>query len=519
MFNVVLLSLFITLVLSDSSRLWPSPQEVTFGDYTVRLDSNFQFDSSSYNDILAGALERYHNFIKFYSVDTVDDKAPMATVSTVHVKPGDLNAPLEYGMDESYTIKVYTSSVFITSNTIWGCLRALETFSQLVESSPSHGLLIRSCPITVTDSPRWSWRGLLIDTARHYLPVRSIKKVIDSMSYVKMSVLHWHLVDAQSFPLVLPSQPDLAGKGAFRKDLVYDPATVKEIIAYAKTRGIMVIPEIDVPGHAYSWGFSDPDLIAKCPSRFQSNVNNYPLNPSNPKTFSVLKNIAKDMKSLFNVTWLHLGADEPNFKCWEEDPDVAKWMKEEGLKGGADVYRFFWEQALPIFSEYRTILWQEAVLLGANPPKTSLIHVWEGLANVKKIVSQGYDILTSAGFYLDRQQPTDKERYGFIDTWRDMFEVEPLTGLTETEQKRLKGGEAAMWGESVDAFSIESRIWPRALAVAERLWFELKGDIDWKYEANRLERHRCRMVGRGVIAGPIVPGPPICKFSVKPYVV
>ncbi|KAL0215050.1 hypothetical protein P9112_007234 [Eukaryota sp. TZLM1-RC] len=516
------LLLLVALAVADSSRLWPTPKHSSFGDRYIRLSTDFTFVSNVNIPILGSAFERYTKHIRSFSLDAESlQGSPTSTVQRINVNVRDSSADLSYGVDESYEIIVSFSSIEINAKTAYGAMSALETFSQLVELNPQQGShVIRAIPLTISDSPRWPWRGLLIDTARHYLPINTIKRVIDAMTYSKLNVLHMHWVDAQSFPLVVPSVPELSREGSFCEDLVYTPDMVREITKYANERGIRVVGEIDMPGHAFSWGYGIPEIISQCPSRFHGNVNSFPLDPSKNKTFEVIEKIASDVAGLFNDAYIHLGADEPNFRCWTEYAPVAKWMKEQGFKDGGDVYRYFWSRALPIFKQFKTILWQEAVLLNAQPPKSSIIHVWEGLANVKKVVAQGYDILTSAGFYLDRQQPTDKERYGFIDTWKDMFEVEPTDGLTTEEISKLKGGEAAMWGEAVDTFSIESRIWPRALAVSERLWHQLdtSSPIDWNAEAARLEKQRCRMAGRGVEAGPIVPGPVgVCKFTVPPF--
>ena len=168
----------------------------------------------------------------------------------------DLDAPLSPGAtatDESYEIVADATGATITAWTQWGALKALETFSQLVHARGGGEHSLPAPPIKVTDRPRFGYRGLMIDTSRSYLTVTAIKQTLDAMAYCKLNLLHWHMVDDQSFPVESTALPNLAGLGAYSPLHTYSHADLAEVVTYARARGIAVLPEFDVPGHTSSW--------------------------------------------------------------------------------------------------------------------------------------------------------------------------------------------------------------------------------------------------------------------------
>lgn len=216
---------------------------------------------------------------------------------------GSANETLLLGTDETYnlTIPVFSQqssqglSATLYAATVFGALRGLETFSQLVHFDGSVSE-IPFAPIFIADQPRYPWRGLLIDSARHFLPLWSIKHTLDAMSFSKLNVLHWHITDAESFPLQLKSQPNLALKGAWDSSAVYSATDVAEVIKYANHRGIRVVVEVDTPGHSFSWGKAFPAVVALCEklvmsSKTYPNINSVPLDITNPLTSQVVGDV------------------------------------------------------------------------------------------------------------------------------------------------------------------------------------------------------------------------------------
>ncbi|KAL0215349.1 hypothetical protein P9112_007533 [Eukaryota sp. TZLM1-RC] len=530
-FLTVCLTLAFCLALgyAEVARLWPTPQHHSFGTKNVLLDNDFQFETSTQLSLLEDAFKRYREYILTSSLHAPEGTSAMSLVSVVSVQIDSRNLDLNMGTDESYEISITEMSISISARTVYGALRALETFSQLVEESSDGHLYIRQCPITIKDFPRYQWRGLLIDTSRHFLPVGTIKRMVDSLSFNKMNVLHWHIVDAQSFPYKSLSYPSFAERGAFRPDLVYDSATIKSIVDYAQQRGVRVVMELDVPGHAY-WGDAAPHIRAQCPGGYSKNVNNYPLDPSKGETFDVISDLIGELSDLTIDDYFHLGGDEPVFSCWTKNTEIKQWMDSRGFKSGNDVYSYFFNKTLPFVykKSKKPIVWHEAALLDSNLPKDTLVQVWSGESNVEKVINMNFDIIYSVGYYLDKSKPAGKVRYAFMQTMADFFEREPTRGLSELQASRIKGLSAAMWSEGVDANSIEERVWPRASGTADRAWIKLPDNVDMAYENRRAERQRCRMNGRGIRASPLVPWERglrqvkgdlgnFCRFSVAPF--
>lgn len=397
----------------------------------------------------------------------------------------------------------------LTANTVFGALKGLETFSQLVECSSTQ-YFIRDGPIQISDAPRFPWRGLLIDTSRHYLPVQTILNTIAALSYVKMNTLHWHAVDAQSFPMESNALPNIT-LGAWRSDLVYSHADISNIVSVGKSYGVRVVVEFDTPGHAASWGVGYPALtVTDCPS-YTHNINNIPLNPVLPATYTQLQAFFQEMAGLFPDNYMHFGGDEVVYGCWGQDASVTAFMNKHSFTYDQLLNYYFttlW-QPLAVWNK-SPVVWQEVFLAYVTLPQNAIVHIWQapsGGVTVADVVSAGQRGLVSPGWYLDHLD----------QTWIDMYAIEPLSNCSAAttgscfnitnpaEVQRVLGGEAAMWGEQVDQTNFESRVWPRTAAVAERLWSAASVQ-DPTSALPRLLAQRCRMVRRGVNAAPLQPG-------------
>ena len=208
----------------------------------------------------------------------------------------------------------------------------METFVQLVRRAD------RSVPAgTIVDKPRWAFRATMIDTSRHFYPLQAILDHLDAMSAVKMNVLHWHIVDIESFPYVSVAFPQLSARGAFHPSEVYTPADIKRVVAYARARGIRVIPEIDTPGHVWA-GFSamEPAVLTDCYSPDRSAViGTGPLDPTRETTWAFLKTLLAEIMPLFGDQMFMVGGDEVDFSCWQSNPEVVKFVESKGWGNGS----------------------------------------------------------------------------------------------------------------------------------------------------------------------------------------
>lgn len=486
--------------LADGLNLWPMPKSVSTGSETLYLSRDFQLttEGSKYSDgsgILKNAFQRMIALVE--SSHSIDGRLPgsgvLAGVNVVVLSSDD---KLNYGIDESYQLFVPTTGnplyAHIKAQTVFGALNAFQTFSQLCYFNFTTSVIeLHSAPWNIFDEPRFSYRGLLIDTSRHYLPIPVIKNVIDSMSYSKLNVLHWHIVDTQSFPLEIPSYPRL-WNGAYSYAERYTVADSLEIVQYAERRGINVLAEIDVPGHALSWGVGYHSLwpSADCQE---------PLDVSNEFVFKVIDGILSDFSKVFKFRFVHLGGDEVNTGCWTSTPHVEKWLEKHRMNG-SDAYEYFVlrAQKIALSHGYEVINWEETFNnFGSKLSRKTVVHNWLGGGVAPQVVAAGLRCIVSNqdNWYLDHLDAT----------WEQFYMNEPLTDIYKPEQQKLViGGEVCMWGEHIDASDIEQTIWPRAAAAAERLWTPLeKLAKDPRQVTERLVRFRCLLNQRGVAAAPL----------------
>lgn len=364
------------------------------------------------------------------------------------------------GDDESYRLEVSSNQAKITAPTTVGAMRGLETFLQLLEGD-REGFYFPA--VSIDDKPRFPWRGLMIDSARHYQPMEVLKRNIDGMAAVKMNVLHWHLTEDQGFRVESKKFPELHQKGS--DGLFYTQEEIREIIKYAADRGIRVMPEFDMPGHATSWLVSHPE-IGSAPGPYQierkPGIFDPTLDPTNEETYRLLEVFFKEMSALFPDAYMHIGGDENEGKQWTANLKIQAFMKEKGIKDNHELQTYFNKRILKFLQENGKIMmgWDE--IFQPDLPKNVVIHSWRGQKALAEAARQGYMGVLSNGYYIDLIFPAAQH-----------YAVDPLpadTTLTAEEQKRVLGGEATMWSEWVSPETIDSRIWTRTAAIAERLW-------------------------------------------------
>ncbi|KAL2330926.1 hypothetical protein Fmac_018507 [Flemingia macrophylla] len=533
-------------------NVWPKPRNLTWSPpyQSTLLSPLFTITTTNHpNKHLSAAINRYQNLIKSehhhpqvpLGVNISKDLSPLCSLRVTVV---DDTAALVHGVDESYTLSILPSLATLTAKTSWGAMRGLETFSQLAWGSPVQVAV----GVHVWDSPLYLHRGVLVDTARNYYPVKDLLRTVEAMSMNKLNVFHWHITDAESFPLILPSEPGLAEKGAYESHMVYSPLDVKRVVEFGLDHGVRVIPEIDTPAHTGSWALAYPEIVT-CANMFwwpaesdwADRVASQPgsghLNPLNPKTYQVLNNVIHDITTLFPEQFYHSGADEVVPGCWKTDPTIQQHLSKGGTLN--QVLEKYINSTLPlIVSLNRTVVYWEDVLLDETvhvpsailPKEHVILQTWNnGHSNTKKIVSSGYrTIVSSAQFYYldcghgtyvgnnsayDNQNGDDTDNKGGswcapFKTWQTIYNYDITYGLSEEEAKLVLGGEVALWSEQADSTVLDARIWPRSSALAEALWSgnrDEKGVKRYAEATDRLNEWRSRMVSRGIRAEPIQP--------------
>lgn len=514
-------------VLPTEGEIWPMPnQRLLRDEFYLLRPSTFKIQANIDNcDIINEAIERYKGIIqtdariaRYASEgqprkslrDNVYFKGTLTGLNIHLMNPCGHNGehwPHLY-MNESYTLEINETSVTgsLLADSVWGVLRGLETFSQILVPSGDGPILKVKCQ-TIVDTPKLRHRGLLLDTSRHYLPISDLFITLDAMSYNKMNVLHWHIVDDNSFPYQSSRYPELSAKGAYHPSMVYTPNDIQRVVDYARLRGIRVMPEFDTPGHVASWGLAYPQLLTTCYDKNGKQNGLGPINPINQQVYEFMKNLFSEIVQVFPDQYVHLGGDEVPFDCWSTNPEIKSYMDAHNMSRNFSLLEGeYIAKLLEITAmlDANTIVWQEVFDNEVNLPDSTVVHVWTGRwqNELEKATNAGHPVLLSACWYLDHISNGGD--------WKKYYMCDPLgfpapTGVNVRDL--MLGGEACMWGEFVDRNNVHPRIWPRASATAERLWSE---EVEsFSDAARRLEEHACRMNRRGIPAQP-PNGPGFC---------
>jgi hexosaminidase len=367
----------------------------------------------------------------------------------------------ELGEDESYSLEINSAGAKLDAATPLGVMRGLQTFLQLVQTTADG---FAAPAIAIQDNPRFPWRGLMIDVGRHFIPLDVLKRNLDGMAAVKLNVFHWHLSDNQGFRVESKKFPKLQEMGS--DDLYYTQDEVRDLIAYARERGIRVVPEFDMPGHSTAWFVGYPEL-ASGPGPYEIErkwgVFDPAMDPTEERTYKFLDVFIGEMAALFPDQYFHIGGDEVNGKEWDANPKIQAFMRAHGFKTNQDLQAYFNTRVQKIVAKHgKTMVgWDE--ILRPDLPKDIVVQSWRGQDSLAAAAKLGYRGILSYGYYLDLMWPAS--RHYAVDPMSDA-----AANLTAEEKKQILGGEACMWSEYVSPENIDSRIWPRAAAIAERLW-------------------------------------------------
>ncbi|EMV7407501.1 TPA: beta-N-acetylhexosaminidase [Enterobacter soli] len=553
---------------------WPAKVERPATQGALVLSDNISVSVSG--DDLGDSVNRLRQRIALQTGWTLQPQVDKPDKPTIRIDIAKKVKPQPLpDSDESYTLKVDADGAIISANTRFGALRGMETLLQLIQNGPENTAIPW---VTIEDAPRFPWRGLLLDSARHFIPLNDIKRQIDGMAAAKLNVLHWHLTDDQGWRFTskrYPKLTQLASDGQF-----YTPEQMREIVRYAADRGIRVVPEIDMPGHASAIAVAYPELMS-APGPYEMErhwgVLKPVLDPTKEATYTFAEAMVSELAAIFPDPYLHIGGDEVDDTQWKENTAIQKFMRDNKLADSHALQAYFNRKLETILEKHhrQMVGWDE--IFHPNLPKSILIQSWQGQDALGQVAEKGYKGILSTGFYLDQPQSTayhyrneivpqglnnvdvigdndspqswsftlprlkgkpvegsftlvkgDSGWRGFIDfagksrravqniEWRSddqvtftvdtwMGETRPVvTVSTDTlsgyfllgnarypvsgklldevpkgiapvvpdtaQQANLLGGEAALWAENVVAPVLDIKLWPRAFAVAERLW-------------------------------------------------
>lgn len=462
------------------------------------------------------------------------DQSSVASLAAIRFKL-NTNPDANLG-NEGYQLVSDAKGVQITANKPAGLFYGIQTLLQLmpkeIESSQAVSGVNWKVPYAqITDNPRFAWRGIMLDVARHFFTKDEVKRFIDEMVAYKYNVLHWHLTDDEGWRVEIKSLPNLTKKGAwnvkkeghftsFSKPLPDEPRTyggfytqedIKEIIKYGQERFVNIMPEIDVPGHSMAAIASYPELSCTPeavnyqvisgepfidwshghPEALQDNT----LCPANEKVYTFLDKVMGEVSQLFPFEYIHMGGDECPKNYWDKNPQILAMRKELALKNSQEVQAHFVRQLEKIISSKgkRMMGWDE-ILEGGGLPKNTAVMSWRGMDGGIQAAKDGHEVVMTPNnhVYIDLMQGDKAIEPPVYKTvrLRDSYAFNPVPAGVDA--KLVKGGQANLWSEQLFNYRhLQYMTFPRSFAVAEALWSE-PANRNWDNFVGRVEAHMAR---------------------------
>src|SRR5215472_8571154 len=449
--SICILAALATAQASTTPNLMPLPWKVVPNSGQLRIDATFRIATSGPSDPrLDAAIARLTaRVFRQAGLSAIHLKSSAPTVTIECRRPSSGLPAL--GEDESYQLDITSDGARLSAPNTTGALRGMETFAQLIAAGPDG---YQAPAVHIEDHPRFPWRGLMLDASRHWMPIAVVERNLDAMAAVKLNVFHWHLSDDQGFRVEsrrFPKLHELGSDGNF-----YTQDEIRRVIAYARDRGIRVIPEFDIPGHATSWLIGYPE-IASAPGPYEIQrrwgIFEPTMDPTREETYRFLDAFLGEMCALFPDRYFHIGGDEVEETQWKNSTAIQAFAKQHGLATGPELHQYFNRRVQDLVKKHGKIMigWDE--VLGPGLAADTVIQSWRGPQSLSDASRKGYRGILSAGYYLDHLLPAATH-----------YAVDPGDG------ERILGGEACMWSEYVSAETVDSRIWPRMAAIAERFW-------------------------------------------------
>ena len=512
-------------VVAQEYHFVPQPESVSFSGDAFVLDKNTKVVvPKKFQGLLISYLaEKFYsdlglNLTYSYRNPAIDEKHILFKLDkSLSVK------------DEGYLLEVQAASIVVTAKDYGGLFNGFQTLRQTFPLENSGTVNVPG--MTVKDSPRFGWRGIMLDVSRHFQPKEFILKHIDVLSSYKVNKFHWHLTDDQGWRIEIKKYPNLTEKGAWRADRVgiswwqreeataeepktvggfYTQEDIKEVIAYAKVRNVEIIPEIDVPGHSKALVASYPHLFCydEADANFEVAVGGKA--PDNAvcagkdTTYEFLEGVIEEIAALFPSKYLHIGGDECNKSNWKKCPYCQGVKTENNLKDEEELQSHFIQRVHKIVkAQKKTMIGWDEILSGQGAPGATIM-AWRRGTYTPEITApkEGYPtIMTSyKHMYISQVQgPTFMEPEGpkVVLPLSKVYAHEPLPPeLTPEEANRVLGNEACLWGEFTPTQDhCEYMLYPRALASAEVSWSDPKVK-DWKRFQTAMEASHFKRLER-----------------------
>jgi hexosaminidase len=444
-----------------------------------------------------------------------DKRSPAAIVFRL-----DLNA--DAAIDAGYRIAIGDGEIEVTARTARGLFYGGVTVWQLLTPDGTRDAPARVAGGTISDRPRFGWRGLMLDSARHFQSVADIKKLIDWMSLHKLNVLHWHLTDDQGWRIEIPGYPELTKTGACRKAVgpdaaltggpdkpycgFYTDAEVRDIVHYAAERFVEVVPEIDIPGHSQAAIASYPWLgvSGKRPEVSTDwGINTWLLKPD-ARSMKFVEDVMDHVMALFPSKYIHIGGDEAAKDQWEASPVVRAHMKKLGLADMEQLQGWFTTQVANYLRRHgRTAVGWDEILHG-KVPASAVVMSWNAPSGAVEALQRGHDVVMSSSptLYLDHyQSDLNDEPPGRpdVESLKDVYDYNPVPkGATTEQSKHILGVQANLWAEYMPTFArVQHAIFPRIAALSEIAWSPASAH-DWHGFLERMPAELARYRALGI---------------------
>ncbi|TBU57872.1 N-acetylhexosaminidase [Dichomitus squalens] len=542
--------LAMVLLLSPAPRyttaLWPIPSSLSRGATAVKLSSVFDIHidiSSPPADLVAAVsrtrsritTDRFQRLVIGRSTTDISSISSARTLTSLSLAlhPGSLvrsiadetNQPIT-SRSEVYSLAITGDrpSAILIANSTLGLFRGLATFEQLWYDLNGTKYLLDG-GIDIVDQPAFPYRGFSFDTSRNFYPVADILRTIDAMSWVKLSILYWHVIDSQSFPLHVEAYPELAEKGAYSAEEIYSQNDIRTIVQYANERGVDVVMELDSPGHTTAIGAAHPELIAcAAKSPWASYASEPPagqLRIASPATVEFAKTLFDSVASVLPSKMMSSGGDEVNLPCWEEDEETETDLAERNITIADALNDFVQAVQGVITSHGKTPFIKSDMVLTHNVPvvNDTVVVVWQTSEDAVSVAERNLRFIhqPSNYFYLDcgagEWLGNDVLGNSWCDpfkTWQRAYSFDPLANLTEDQHHLVLGGQMPIWSEQSSPENLDPIIWPRLAVAAEVFWTGATlpdgsprlgpNATSGRNALARLNELRYRLVDRGVSA-------------------